>query len=116
LAIIFSAIIKFLELSGLSNPPEQPQGYVLPLALAELANALLLLIPRTMSVGILITSAGWGAVTALTLMQADDVVAPMSALVPLGFLVMTWVGGYLRDSRVLFSLSPPERDNLDPKA
>jgi hypothetical protein len=114
-AIIFSAIIKFLELSGHSNPPEQARGYVLPLAIAELANALLLLIPRTMSVGILITSAGWGAVTALTLMQADDVVAPMPPLVPIGFLAMTWVGGYLRDSRMLFSLSPPKRHNSEPK-
>lgn len=107
--IIFSAIIKVLELSSISNPPGEPRGYVLPLAIAELANALLLLIPRTMSLGILITSFGWGAVTAFTL-GADDIVAPVPPLMPIGFLVLTWVGGYLRDSRVLFSLSAPKRD------
>lgn len=116
LVMISSAVIKFLELSGYSDPPEQPGGYLLPLAIAELANALLLLIPRTLSIGILITSAGWGAVTALTLMQADDVVAPIPPFVPAAFLAMTWIGGYLRDSRMLYSFSPPGHDSPDSKA
>jgi hypothetical protein len=55
-------------------------------------------------------------VTAFTLMQADEMVAPMSALLPIGFLVMTWIGGYLRDSRMLYSFRPPQRDHSEPTA
>ena len=103
--MIFSAVIKFLN----------PSDGKLLLAAGELANALLLLIPRTMSLGVLITSAGWGAAIALCLMQADSHIAPMHPLVPIGFLMMTWIGGYLRDSRMLFSFTPPEHDNRQSK-
>jgi hypothetical protein len=102
--MIFSAIIKFLDYSG--------HGRLL-LAVGELANALLLLIPRTMSLGVLITSAGWGAAIALCLMEANSQIAPMHPLVPTAFLVTTWVGGYLRDSRMLYSFSAPEHDNRE---
>ena len=115
LVMIVSAIIKFLEFAGYGEPIEQPQGFILPLAIAELANALLLLIPRTMSIGILITSAGWGAVIALTLTQADEVVAPISPLVPAVFLALTWIGGYLRDSRMLYSFQPRKHDTPESK-
>src|SRR5688572_32126094 len=103
--MIFSAVIKFLN----------PSDGKLLLAAGELANALLLLIPRTMSLGVLITSAGWGAVIALCLMKAESHVAPMHPLVPMAFLIMTWIGGYLRDSRVLFSFSPRKRDGGESK-
>jgi hypothetical protein len=106
--MIFSAIIKFLELID-GEPPEFSRKYVPLLAAGELANALLLLIPRTMSFGILITSAGWGAAIALCLVEASQI-APMHPLVPTAFLVMTWVGGYLRDSRMFYSFSPPEHN------
>jgi hypothetical protein len=101
--MIFSAIIKFLDPSG--------QGKLL-LGVGELANALLLLIPRTMSLGILITSAGWGAAIALCLMESNHI-APMHPLLPTAFLALTWVGGYLRDSRMLYSFSPPEHGNRE---
>jgi hypothetical protein len=103
--MIFSAIIKFLDPSG--------HGKLL-LAVGELANALLLLIPRTMSLGVLITSAGWGAAIALCLMEANHI-APMHPLVPMGFLAMTWVGGYLRDARIFYSFSRPTHDNRESK-
>lgn len=64
-AIAFSGIIKLRELFG--NGPPTDQEYFLLLGIAELANAFLLLIPRTMSIGILISKAGWGAAIALTL-------------------------------------------------
>ena len=104
--MIFSANIKFLDASG--------HGRQL-LGIGELANALLLLIPRTMSLGVLITSAGWGAVIALCLMEANSQIAPMHPLVPMGFLAMTWVGGYLRDPRMLYSFSPPEHNSRESK-
>ena len=104
--MIYSAIIKFRASSGDGK---------LPLAVFELANALLLLIPRTMSLGILITSAGWGAVIALCVMQANQHIAPMHPIVPTGFLFMTWIGGYLRDSRMLYSFSPREHGRTESK-
>jgi hypothetical protein len=104
--MIFSAIIKFLG----------PGEHKPLLGLVELANALLLLIPRTMSLGVLITSAGWGAVIALCVIKAESHVAPMHPLVPTAFLMMTWVGGYLRDSRMLFSFTPRKRESGESKA
>lgn len=101
--MIFSAIVKFLELSAHGNPGGQSSEFVLPLAVFELANALVLLIPRTMSAGVLITSAGWGAVIALCVVEANAQIAPMHPVVPMAFLAMTWVGGYLRDPRMLYS-------------
>ena len=98
--IIFSAVIKLL---GHSSLPERFQAYVVPLAIAELVNAAVLLIPRTMSFGILLTSACWGAVIALTFTEANAQTARMHPLVPTAFLIMTWIGGYLRDSRMLYS-------------
>ena len=105
--MIFSAMIKLLAPSEHGKPL---------LGLAELANALLLLIPRTMSFGVLVTSAGWGAVIALCLMKAESHVAPMHPLVPTAFLIMTWVGGYLRDSRMLCSFTPRKRESEESKA
>jgi hypothetical protein len=112
--MIFSAIIKFLGL--IDGEPAELSGrkYIPLLAVGELANALLLLIPRTMSLGILITSAGWGAAIALCLTEATQI-APMHPLVPTAFLGMTWVGGYLRDPRMLYSFSPPEHDGRESK-
>jgi hypothetical protein len=105
--MIFSAIIKFI------GPSEHARPF---LGIGELANALLLLIPRTMSLGVLITSAGWGAVIAFCVMHTTSQVAPMHPLVPTGFLVMTWIGGYLRDSRTLFSFSSGKHANGESKA
>jgi hypothetical protein len=112
--MIFSAMIKFLAL--IDGEPAEFSGrrYVPLLAVGELANALLLLIPRTMSLGILITSAGWGAAIALCLTNASQI-APMHPLVPTAFLAMTWVGGYLRDSRMLYSFSPPTHNSAELK-
>jgi hypothetical protein len=106
--MVFSAIIKFVALTG-GEPPEPSRKYLPLLAVGELANALVLLVPRTMSLGILITSAGWGAAIALCLTQASQI-APMHPLVPTAFLAMTWVGGYLRDPRMFYSFSPAQHD------
>jgi hypothetical protein len=108
--MIFSAIIKFAGILDGESAELSGRKFAPLLAVGELANALLLLIPRTMSLGILITSAGWGAAIALCLTQASQI-APMNPLVPIAFLGMTWVGGYLRDSRMLYSFSPPKQEN-----
>jgi len=56
----------------------------------ELASAILLLIPRTSSLGLLLTSGFWGGAICLHLSKGEPFVL-QSAL-----LLFTWVGGYLR--------------------
>jgi len=56
----------------------------------ELASAILLLIPRTSSLGLLLTSGFWGGAICLHMSKGEPFVF-QSAL-----LLFTWVGGYLR--------------------
>ena len=76
-------------------PPEQVEKMGLSLSIqvigvGELASALLLLIPRTSSLGLLLTSAFWGGAICLHMSKGEPFVL-QSAL-----LLFTWVGGYLR--------------------
>ena len=76
-------------------PPEEVAklGLGLPIQVigaGELASAILLLIPRTASLGLLLTSAFWGGAICLHMSKAEPFVM-QSAL-----LLITWVGGYLR--------------------
>lgn len=65
----------------------------------ELASAVLMLIPRTRSLGVLLTSAFWGGVICIHLEHEGlgAVVAP-SVL-----LILTWAGAFLRDPAILGS-------------
>jgi hypothetical protein len=92
-------------------------GFVPPEALAKyglgeqmrligagaIITALLLLIPRTSSLGILVTSAFWGG--AICTHMAHDEPYLFQAVV----LVLSWVGAYLRNPATLssFSRRPP---------
>jgi hypothetical protein len=76
-------------------PPDQvaKMGLSLPIAVigaGELASAVLLLIPRTSSLGLLLTSAFWGGAICLHMSKGDPFVLQSV------FLLMTWVGAYLR--------------------
>ena len=76
-------------------PPEQvaKMGLSLPIqaiGVGELACAILLLIPRTSSLGLLLTSGFWGGAICLHMSKGEPFVF-QSAL-----LLFTWVGGYLR--------------------
>jgi hypothetical protein len=76
-------------------PPEEVAklGLSLPIQVigaGELASAILLLIPRTSSLGLLLTSAFWGGAICLH-MSKGELFVLQSAL-----LLFTWVGGYLR--------------------
>ena len=73
-------------------PPEK-LGLSLPVQVigaGELASAILLLMPRTSSLGLLLTSAFWGGAICLHMSKAEPFVI-QSVL-----LLVTWVGGYLR--------------------
>ena len=76
-------------------PPEEVAklGLSLPIqviGVGELASAILLLIPRTSSLGLLLTSGFWGGAICLHMSKGEPFVL-QSAL-----LLLTWVGGYLR--------------------
>jgi hypothetical protein len=76
-------------------PPDQvaKMGLSLPIVVigaSELAIAVLLLIPRTYSLGLLLSSAFWGGAICLHMSKGEAFV-PQSVL-----LLLTWVGAYLR--------------------
>src|SRR6476660_9021671 len=76
-------------------PPEEVAklGLSLPIqviGVGELASAILLLIPRTSSLGLLLTSGFWGGAICLHMSKAEPFVLQSV------FLLITWVGGYLR--------------------
>ena len=56
----------------------------------ELVSAIFLLIPRTASLGVLLTSGFWGGAICLHLSKGEPFVLQSV------FLVLTWVGAYLR--------------------
>jgi DoxX-like family len=76
-------------------PPEEVAklGLSLPIqviGVGELASAILLLVPRTSSLGLLLTSAFWGGAICLHMSKAEPFVMPSV------FLLIVWVGSYLR--------------------
>ena len=76
-------------------PPEEVAklGLSLPIqviGVGELASAILLLIPRTSSLGLLLTSGFWGGAICLHMSKGELFVLQSA------FLLLTWVGAYLR--------------------
>jgi DoxX-like family len=87
-------------------PPDQVEkmGLSLPIQVigaGELASAIMLLIPRTSSLGLLLTNAFWGGAICLHMSKGELFVLP-SAL-----LLFTWVGGYLRVPGAFGSFAVP---------
>ena len=74
---------EMVEKMGLSLP-------IQVIGAGELISGILLLIPRTSSLGLLLTSAFWGGAICLHMSKAEPFV-PQSAL-----LLLTWLGAYLR--------------------
>jgi hypothetical protein len=76
-------------------PPEEVAklGLGLPIqviGVGELASAILLLVPRTSSLGLLLTTAFWGGAICLHMSKGEPFVLQSA------FLIFTWAGGYLR--------------------
>ena len=89
-------------------PPDQvaKMGLSLPIAVigaGELASAVLLLIPRTSSLGLLLTSAFWGGAICLHMSKGEPFVL-QSAL-----LLLTWLGAYLCIPGAFRSFSVPPK-------
>ena len=76
-------------------PPEQVEklGLSVPIQLigaGELVSAILLLVPRTASLGVLLTSGFWGGAICLHMSKGEPFVLQSV------FLLLTWVGAFLR--------------------
>src|SRR6478672_12909566 len=87
-------------------PPEQVEKFGLSVPIqvigaGELVSALLLLVPRTASLGVLLTSGFWGGAICLHMSKGEPFVLQSV------FLLLTWVGAYLRVPGVLASFSAP---------
>jgi hypothetical protein len=74
-------------------------GWIPVIGVGEVATAILLLIPRTSSLGVLLASSFWGGAICLH-MSRDTPFVVQSAL-----LVLTWVGAYLRVPEMFRSFS-----------
>jgi hypothetical protein len=66
----------------------------------EMITALLILVPVTSSLGILMMSGFWGGVICIHMAHGQDIVFPST------MLLATWIGGWLRDARTLWSFLP----------
>jgi hypothetical protein len=87
-------------------PPEALGKYGLAeqvrlIGAGAVVTALLLLIPRTSSLGILLASAFWGGAICIHLAHGE------SFVVQAVLLVLSWVGAYLRNPATLGSFSGP---------
>jgi hypothetical protein len=98
-------------------PPDQvaKMGLSLPIQVigaGEIASAGLLLIPRTFSLGLLLTSAFWGGAICLHTSKGEPF-ALQSV-----FLLLTWVGAYLRvpGSFASFTASAPADRSIEKTA
>ena len=89
-----SVVVEGLQRFGLG---EQMQL----IGAGEMTAALLMLIPRTSSLGVLLVSAFWGGVICIHMAHAE------SYLFPSVMLVVTWVGAYFRSPAMFGSLLNP---------
>ena len=76
-------------------PPEMVEKFGLSVPIqvigaGELVSAILLLVPRTASLGVLLTSGFWGGAFCLHMSKGEPFVLPSV------FLLLTWAGAYLR--------------------
>ena len=93
-------------------PPEQVAklGLGVPMQVigaGELASAILLLIPRTSSLGLLLASGFWGGAICLHMSKAEPFVV-QSVL-----LLITWAGGYLRVPGAFGSFTARSKPKLE---
>jgi hypothetical protein len=100
--MIFTGLQKVLG----SVPPEPLVKYGLGeqvrlIGAGAILSALLLLIPRTSSLGILLASSFWGGALCIHMAHGE------SYLFQAVTLVLSWVGAYLRNPATLSSFSAP---------
>jgi hypothetical protein len=100
--MIFAGVMKL----AWTIPPEATQkipagigDHLKLIGAGELATAILLIAPITSSLGVLLASGFWGGVICFHMAQGDNFILPSA------FLLLTWLGAYLRDPSVLYSFT-----------
>ena len=100
--LIFAGVMK---LAGMV-PPEAKEKMAAGIAnnlmligAGELITGILLIVPLTSSLGLLLATGFWGGVICTQMADGGNFLAFS------GFLLLTWVGGYLRDPSVLNSFT-----------
>src|SRR6476661_2582901 len=106
-AMVLAASAKLFGLF----PPDQvaKMGLSLPIqviGIGELASALLLLYPRTSSLGLLLTSGFWGGAICLHMSKGEPFVLQSV------FLLLTWIGAYFRVPGAFASFAVPSSKRL----
>lgn len=99
--LIFSAVMKFVgpeEVVEIFHEWNLAEWRV-PIGVVELVTGVLLLIPRTHSLGLLLGSAYLGGAIATHLQQGEA----MESISPAIVLAMLWIGGLLMHSELLVS-------------
>ena len=114
LHILIGGLLIFTGLQKLLG--SAPPGALVRFGLGEqarligagaLITALLLLLPRTSSFGILLTSSFWGGATCIDMAHGDRYVFQAT------LLLLVWIGAYLRNPATLssfFGPAPPPRE------
>ena len=95
-------------------PPEEVaklglSRWITVIGVGELATAILLVIPRTSSLGVLLASSFWGGAICLH-MSRDTSFVPPAVL-----LLLTWVGAYLRQPAMFSSFTAARQTELNGK-
>ncbi len=100
--MIFAGVMK---LAGMM-PPEATQkipagiaDHLKLIGAGEFVTAILLIVPISSSLGVLLASGFWGGVICIHMAQGDDLIAPSV------FLLLTWLGAYLRNPSLLYSFT-----------
>jgi hypothetical protein len=78
-------------------------GQIRLIGFGELMTVLLLLIPRTSSLGVLLASSLWGGIICVHMSHAEDYVMPSC------LLLLTWAAAALRDPQIFGSLAGSTR-------
>jgi hypothetical protein len=87
-------------------PPEELAKHglgaqILLIGAGELLAAILLLVPRTSSLGVLLASSFWGGAICIHMAHAEPY------LLQAALLALTWAGAYLRSPETFSSFSAP---------
>jgi hypothetical protein len=75
--------------------------YLVPLGIAELVIAALLIFPKTLKIGFLLASCYFGGAMCVEIGMGQPLVSAI-------FLVLLWIGMYVRDTTILL---PPPAEN-----
>ena len=100
--MIFAGVMKLAGMMPPEATQKMPAGigdHLKLIGAGELATAILLIAPITSSLGVLLASGFWGGVICIQMAQGNDFILPSV------FLLLTWLGAYLRDPSVLYSFT-----------